>query len=337
ATGARRRHGERQRASERAAADDDAGTRRHAAGDASRRPGRRSRPDLVEAERRGVERRSRLGDGRCGEPGRPRDCRRAVAPRPGGHHPQSARVRTERPPLQGAPTARNWRADRRETEVDHEHLCRWRAMAQLGALSPQPSQSRVGVSIHAIRHGEVVRHSRVDSAERRYRLADVANRRRSDAGIHRRSAPARRIVQSARSLSGRGRNGVRLFHRARAARLLAGPESGNAGRPVLLRLAVHLRGGSGTVESRRAETPCSGGTRWRGCIDASPSDGSLRAIFNFQPPTSNSQAAVPGVESWGLGSWKLEVWKLTNPSTPDPFNPPTPRAWLLGSWKLEVW
>src|SRR5262249_51296807 len=99
---------------------------------------------------------------------------------------------------------------------------------------------------------------------------------------------------------------------------------------------VHLRGGSGTVESRRAETPCSGGTRWRGCIDASPSDRSLRALFNFQPPTPH--LPLPNSRAWNskFGTLELEVgsFEVEQSVNSRPLQPSNSQG--LAAWELEV-
>src|SRR5216110_2386765 len=127
-------------------------------------------------------------------------------------------------------------------------VARWSTWAP--QLQPAPHLRRV--HLHAVRNGQAVRVSGRHHAGRWHGARRVAGRPGRHAGVVRGRVTARRAVHPSRRLSAGRRDGGRLFHRPRVARVLDGPESGHARRDLLLRLVLPLGRGRRPVEPRRA-------------------------------------------------------------------------------------
>jgi hypothetical protein len=98
----------------------------------------------------------------------------------------------------------------------------------VAARSERPT-NRYGVSVHAAWRTEAVRGPGPSAGRASLALADWGGR---NPGILRRTAPAPRTVQPARSLPAVWANGGSLLHGARAARILALIEQRGSGRAI---------------------------------------------------------------------------------------------------------
>src|SRR5882762_5110785 len=119
----------------------------------------------------------------------------------------------------------------------------------LGAAPVELAAHCHRLSLHGARRAEAARLSRADDEPAGAVLAD---RPRGSARTGRRRAAARRAVHAAGRVHSLRRDGIRLFHGARRAELLAPAQPRGAGRALLLRVPLSRRSGQRALEPR----PC---------------------------------------------------------------------------------